>query len=98
MVARLGGDEFAVLLEEGVDPFASAARITDAMRAPFDVKGQQVDVAVSIGVVELGRAEDPVDADELLTRADTAMYAAKRSGKGRTVAHRPGMHLVELDN
>ena len=33
-IARLGGDEFAVLLEDGSDPLASAARITDVLRAP----------------------------------------------------------------
>jgi diguanylate cyclase len=97
-IARLGGDEFAVLLEDGFDPLASAARITDALRAPFDLDGRRIDVAVSIGVVELARTHAPADADELLARADTAMYAAKRSGKGRIVAHRPGMTLSELED
>jgi diguanylate cyclase (GGDEF)-like protein len=97
-IARLGGDEFAVLLEDGSDPLASAARITDALRAPFDLDGRRIDVAVSIGVVELARTHEPADADELLARADTAMYAAKRSGKSRTVAYRPGMTLSELED
>jgi len=49
-------------------------------------------------VVELARTHEPADADELLARADTAMYAAKRSGKGRIVAYRPGMTLSELED
>ena len=97
-VARLGGDEFAVLLEDGADPFDSAARITDALGAPFDIEDRRIDIGVSVGVVELAQARDPVRADELLARADTAMYAAKRAGKGRIAAHHPGMNLVELED
>ena len=41
---------------------------------------------LSIGVAELGPRE-PAEAAELLRRADVAMYAAKRSGRGRTAAH-----------
>ncbi len=97
-IARLGGDEFALLLEDGSDPRTSAARIGDALRTPFDVDGRRIDIGASIGVVELAQADGPTTADELLARADTAMYAAKRSGKGRIVAHRPGMNLPELED
>ena len=96
-VARLGGDEFAVLLEDGADPYASAQRIADSLTSPFDVEQRPVVVRVSIGVVELDPADAGVDADELLARADTAMYAAKRAGKARIVGHTPGMSLVELE-
>lgn len=97
-VARLGGDEFALLLEDGADPFTAAARITGALRTPFDIAGQHVEVPVSVGVVELAPSDTAVSADELLARADTAMYAAKRSGKARIVAHTAGMSLVELED
>jgi diguanylate cyclase len=96
-VARLGGDEFAVLLEDGADPYASAQRISDALARPFDLGGEHLDAGVSIGVVELAPADSRVSADELLARADTAMYAAKRSGKSRIVGHTAGMSLVELE-
>jgi len=96
-VARLGGDEFAVLLEDGADPFASAQRITDALKSPFDLGHQHVSAGVSVGVVELAPADSGVNADELLARADTAMYSAKRSGKARIVGHTAGMSLVELE-
>jgi len=97
-VARLGGDEFALLLEDGADPFAVASRITGAFATPFDLGVQQVEVNVSVGVVERGTGDTPASADQLLARADTAMYAAKRSGKGRIVGHTPGMSLVELED
>jgi diguanylate cyclase (GGDEF)-like protein len=97
-VARLGGDEFAVLLEDGADPIASAQRITNVMRTPIDISAQPVEPRVSVGVVELAPSHDVVSADELLARADTAMYAAKRSGKARIVVHSAGMSLVELED
>jgi diguanylate cyclase len=97
-VARLGGDEFALLLEDGADPFAAASRISGAFEAPFDLGQQEVEVNVSVGVVERRSGDTPVSADQLLGCADTAMYAAKRSGKGRIVGHSAGMSLVELED
>jgi diguanylate cyclase (GGDEF)-like protein len=83
-VARLGGDEFAVLLETGGDPCRSAERLTGALRDPFFVAGHTIEAKASIGVVRLTPRDPTVAADELLIRADTAMYAAKRSH--RTIA------------
>jgi diguanylate cyclase (GGDEF)-like protein len=97
-VARLGGDEFALLLEDGADPFAAASRITATFETPFDLGAQQIEATVSVGVVERISSDTPVSADQLLARADTAMYAAKRSGKGRIVGHSAGMSLVELED
>jgi diguanylate cyclase (GGDEF)-like protein len=97
-VARLGGDEFALLLEDGADPFAAASRITATFETPFDLGARQVEATVSVGVVERTPSDAAVSADQLLARADTAMYAAKRSGKGRIVGHSAGMSLVELED
>jgi len=79
-VARLGGDEFAVIVEE-TDPAeaqTAAERILKALADPFDLDGRETAVRGSIGIaihdVEGG------DADELLRRADIAMYAAKARG------------------
>src|SRR3954452_17232820 len=82
--ARLGGDEFALLLEEVVDPSEGervAARVLDTMRRPFSLHGEPVHVNVSVGLVVAGAGSMSVD--ELLRRADFAMYAAKRNGKSR---------------
>ena len=86
-VARLGGDEFAALLEDGGDPVEAAARISAAMAVPFTVAGRTRSVGASTGVVSLGPGDAAVGADELMARADAAMYAAKRAGKGRVVHH-----------
>ncbi|MEV4514043.1 EAL domain-containing protein [Dactylosporangium sp. NPDC049525] len=87
-IARVGGDEFAVLLEGGGDPGAPAERIMAALREPFDLDGATVTVAASVGLVEAGTHGPVHTADMLLRRADAAMYAGKRQGKGTLVRYR----------
>jgi diguanylate cyclase (GGDEF)-like protein/PAS domain S-box-containing protein len=82
--ARLGGDEFALLIEEVVDPAEGervANRVLDTMRRPFSLHGEPVHVTVSVGLVIA--AAGTVTVDELLRRADFAMYSAKHNGKSR---------------
>ena len=83
-VARLGGDEFAVLLESvgGLDDALGAAeRIRRLFDTPFDLGGADVVVSASIGIA---LAVPSLDAEELLRRADLAMYRVKESGKDGT--------------
>ncbi|BCJ46022.1 hypothetical protein GCM10010168_49700 [Actinoplanes ianthinogenes] len=79
LVARMGGDEFAVLLADATaaEADADAARISAALREPFEVAGQKLLVDASVGVAD---GADAGDAMEVLRRADVAMYAAKSSG------------------
>jgi diguanylate cyclase (GGDEF)-like protein len=77
-VARLGGDEFAVLLESGDDAHRLAERITGALRAPFP---GGLRARASVGAVALGGADPTPSADEILARADLAMYTSKRLAK-----------------
>jgi len=82
-VARLGGDEFAILLPivEGLDGAMKAAlRLYTAITAPFEIDGIELDVEASFGVVVSGLHGD--DPSTLMQRADIAMYAAKKQGKG----------------
>ena len=80
-VARLGGDEFAVLLEPGFDPHHCAARIAALMADPVPIGSERVRTGGSTGVVEL-TADDPTPTeDDLLTRADLAMYAVKYAAR-----------------
>ena len=85
-VARLGGDEFAVLLPQiaGVhEATVVADKLSAAIEAPFAVDGLSLDVDVSIGVaVYPDHASDP---NELLQRADVAMYAAKATHASYTI-------------
>lgn len=93
-VARLGGDEFAVLVD-GYDPpdevDAIARRIVTAVRAPVRVDGRDVYPTASVGVAS---SDDATGADELLRKADLAMYAAKRAGKDGVRTFAPEMQRV----
>lgn len=83
LVARLAGDEFVMVLEGVVEP-ASAAVVADAvieaMRAPFLIFGLEMAISTSVGVA-VSNAQDK-SADDLLKRADEALYSAKRAGRG----------------
>jgi diguanylate cyclase (GGDEF)-like protein len=87
VTARLGGDEYALMLLG--DHESVLAAITAEMRRPVQAFGQELVVQASIG---LAVADGPdVTAEELLRRADVAMYQAKSRGKGRYVRYDPGM-------
>ena len=88
-VARLGGDEFVVMLEELGDSAAEAAakgaaigdKILTALNEPFEVDGEPHQSTPSIGMTCFGSADE--QAEELLRRADAAMYRAKAAGRNR---------------
>jgi diguanylate cyclase (GGDEF)-like protein len=78
-VARLGGDEFVVLLDGVAGPEDAArvaAKLLEAVRAPFRRGGHDLFVTASIGVSTY--PEDGASAEALLRSADAAMYDAKR--------------------
>jgi diguanylate cyclase (GGDEF)-like protein len=80
-VGRLGGDEFAVLAEDA-SPVPLAERLARAVGGDVVLSsGARVDPRASIGVAVVHAGE--VEPDEILLRADAAMYAAKRSGGAR---------------
>jgi diguanylate cyclase (GGDEF)-like protein len=96
-VARLGGDEFAVLLEGGGEPAVVAAeRILGVFDTEFAVDGQTIGVHLSAGLAESrGTETDPGTAEELLKRADVAMYSAKRVRAGGVASFTPDMRLID---
>jgi len=77
LLARLGGDEFGILVDgsnESVMEIALALRGT--LSYPFVIDGNEISIGVSIGIA------DNDGADDLLLRADNAMYSAKRQALG----------------
>ncbi len=86
LLARMGGDEFAVIIR-GTQSIQAAMdvanRFSESMETPFQIEGSSLQVGTSIGVCRF--PEDGTTADELLRKADVAMYQAKNSGKGRVL-------------
>lgn len=88
VVARFGGDEF-VVLSDGISGSLGATeianRIVDSLLEPFVIDGVPVHVGVSIGIAERTGPSEDDDPAALIRDADTAMYNAKSSGRGRIV-------------
>lgn len=83
-IGRLGGDEFVLLLEDlsrPADGAIVAERVLAELRVPFTVGTDEISLDASIGItLAVGPTRSPA---EMLRDGDTAMYAAKSSGKGR---------------
>jgi diguanylate cyclase (GGDEF)-like protein len=84
VLARLGGDEFAILqrgVTGGDDMLGLGQRIVEALARPHELAGQRLLCAGSVGAARFG--VDAHTVEELLHKADVAMYRAKTEGRGR---------------
>jgi diguanylate cyclase (GGDEF)-like protein len=104
-VARLGGDEFAILLNDvtdGTQATRVAQRVNRELAQPFNLRGHEVFVTMSLGIA-LGSSCEYERPEDVLRDADTAMYRAKAAGKDRSVLFDRNMHdlavaLLQLEN
>ncbi len=97
VAARLGGDEFAILMrdEPSLDRATTVARrLISALSSSFPVRGHDIVVGVSIGIV-MSSGPDQT-ADELLGNADVAMYTAKSEGRRRFAVFDPTLHAAVI--
>jgi diguanylate cyclase (GGDEF)-like protein/PAS domain S-box-containing protein len=81
-VARLGGDEFLVLLEtvaKPIDAATVAQKIINNFSKPFEINGTKFDLTMSIGISIY--PDNGKNAEEMIQKADTAMYQAKNISK-----------------
>ncbi|MCQ9380040.1 CHASE domain-containing protein [Methyloversatilis sp. XJ19-49] len=89
--ARLGGDEFVVLLED-VDNAEVAGeisrKIVQALSAPMEVADLSLTVTPSIGIAL--SPDHGLELEDVLQRADTAMYRTKQSGRNGFTLYEPG--------
>ena len=92
--ARLGGDEFGVVVEEFRQPrevFELVERMLVAIRRPLRANGRDVSATVSIGIT----FDAPGDtSDDLLCKADLAMYSAKEGGGNRFAEFEPSLLAI----
>jgi len=97
-IARFGGDEFAVLMEAQLDPLVVAGELLGSLSEPFVVGGRKVSVSASIGMARVGLFDPTPSVDELLIRADLAMYVVKQCGGADVLLHTAGLRLTEVDD
>ena len=90
-LARHAGDEFVAVLDqidEPRDAAIAAERLADALAEPINLDGESIHISASIGVA---LAEPDSTPEALLADADSAMYTAKRTGRGRFEIFGEGM-------
>ena len=93
-LARFGGDEFVILqfpLGSQKDAGALAERIVAGMGEPYELSGNKVVSCASVGIAIAPR--DGVDADQLLKKADIALYRAKSDGRAAWRFFEQGMDV-----
>jgi diguanylate cyclase (GGDEF)-like protein len=103
-VSRFGGDEFVVLLQDAAtreEAGSVASRLIAAVREPLRLAAGTISPDASVGIATF--PEDGADASTLIRRADAAMYAAKRAGKGCWRFYEPQLDAelqrdLELEN
>ena len=91
-IARIGGDEFAIMqtgMKEPTDAAALARRVRETITEPFDLAGHQIIIDASVGIaIAPSDADDP---DQLLKKADMALYGAKSDGRAGYRFFEPAM-------
>ena len=97
VLARFGGDEFALLIpgldsREQLDAISRC--ILQALRAPFNLVEEQLNLSASVGWTLFPL--DGSSAEGLIRHADMAMYEAKREGKDRGSLYEPAMELEQV--
>ena len=80
-IARVGGDEFVILVKEPLHVEALCKALMQSLEKPFSIVEESFKLGVSIGLATFPK--DGETFESLFKNADTAMYAAKNSGKNR---------------
>ncbi len=94
-VARLGGDEFSIVVEGGADiAHLIAHRVVESFERPFLIATHELLMRPSVGLAIAESGEPNLDAEELLRRADAAMYSAKRARLRSVQTYHPEMQVV----
>lgn len=93
LVARIGGDEFTIIIPDPKMNLVEklAEDIVAAIRSPFEIDGQPILIGASIGIAVSSSGSD---AQDLIRRADIALYHAKEAGRNQFAIF--GQHMDDL--
>lgn len=94
-VARIGGDEFSIVVEGSADTAHLVAhRVVESFERPFLIAAHELLMHPSVGLAIAEPDEQDLDTEELLRRADAAMYSAKRAQLRSVQTYHPEMQVV----
>ena len=94
-VARLGGDEFFVLIPADVaNDGETGKRIVEALATPFYIRDLEIVISGSVG--EASFPSDAQSGEQLLAKADVALYAAKMAGRNQYLQFEPSLEEQQL--
>jgi diguanylate cyclase (GGDEF)-like protein len=91
IAARFGGEEYIILLIEckEEDAYVSAERIRRKVeQTSIEYLDKWINITISCGLCSISDIND-FDADEIIRRADRALYASKQNGRNTTTIYRP---------
>jgi diguanylate cyclase (GGDEF)-like protein len=92
MVARIGGDEFVAVFADLANPFEAAEKMAERLHSivaePLTVRGKVFHMSISIGIAVVEGPE--CHSDEVIARADAAMYSVKKTGLNKIVTIESG--------
>ncbi len=89
-IARMGGDEFVFLLDNVKNRSGAETvvrKISAAMEKPVHINGLQISTSIGIAIFP----DDGGDLNDVIKKADTALYQAKKAGRNGFVFYQPGM-------
>ena len=98
VVARFGGDEFALMFQDVPNVLTLERRIEKIQQQlsyPYVLDNENFNTTISIGIAIA--TPQYKNSSEILRDADTAMYEAKKQGRGKAVVFQPGMHADVLN-
>ncbi len=97
IVCRFGGDEFLLFLPgyDFNDTKSVCERLVKTMREPFNISGNEFELSTSIGAALFPTDADNID--NLMEKADAALYVSKRNGRDQYNFYAEGMETVPID-